>query len=73
MPDTSPPPPLLTLRQAARQLGVPMRWLAAQAAEGSIPALRAGNRWLFDRAATADAIAAMARHPHRRNAGEVAP
>lgn len=69
MQDTSPP--LLTLRQAARHLGVPMRWLATQAAAGTVPALRAGNRWLFDRAATADAIAAMARKP--RQPSEVTP
>lgn len=52
---------LLTLRQAARQLHVPMRWLAEQAEAGSVPALRAGNRWLFDSKATSEALAAMAR------------
>lgn len=38
---------LLPLRKMAAQLGVPTGWLRERARANEIPALRAGNRWLF--------------------------
>ena len=38
---------LLPLRSMAAQLGVPIGWLRERARANDIPALRAGNRWLF--------------------------
>jgi len=45
------PPQLETLEPlpyAARMLRVPSRWLKAEAEAGRVPALLAGNRWMFD-------------------------
>jgi hypothetical protein len=38
----------LTLNEMARSLGVPARWLRAEAEAGRIPGLRADTTWLFD-------------------------
>jgi excisionase family DNA binding protein len=38
---------LLTIGQMARRLGVPVKWLRAEAEAGRIPCLRAGERLLF--------------------------
>lgn len=39
---------LLTLRQLARQLGVPMRWLRREAEAGRLPHVKAGRQRLFN-------------------------
>ena len=39
---------LLPLRETARLLCVPVRWLRAEAEAGRLPHLRAGNAILFD-------------------------
>ena len=36
------------LRWAARELGVPARWLREEAEQGRVPCLRAGGSYLFD-------------------------
>jgi hypothetical protein len=41
-------------------LGVPSRWLREQAEAGKVPALRAGNRWLFVPDIASAAIRALA-------------
>ena len=41
-------PALMELRELARLLGVPTRWLRAEAEAGRIPGLAAGSTWLFD-------------------------
>lgn len=38
---------LLDTSAAARRLGVPARWLRAEAQAGRVPCLRAGTRFLF--------------------------
>ena len=38
----------VSLRQAAYRLGVAVTWLKAEAEAGRVPALRAGNRLLFN-------------------------
>lgn len=43
----SDPGALVPLQTMARDLGVPVRWLRDQAEAGTVPGLRAGNRWLF--------------------------
>lgn len=34
------------IRRAASELGIPVSWLEQQAKDSSIPAIRAGRRWL---------------------------
>ena len=51
---------LLPLRRMAARLGVPSQWLKERAAAGDIPALRAGNRWLFRPDVVGPVVAAMA-------------
>lgn len=51
---------LLPLRRMASELGVPSQWLREQAESGRVPALRAGDRWLFAPEATRAAVLAMA-------------
>ena len=41
-------PLLLPLSAMARSLGVPARWLRAEAEAGRIPGVRADTTWLFD-------------------------
>ena len=38
---------LLPLGRMAARLGVSSRWLKERAESGSVPGLKAGNRWLF--------------------------
>ena len=40
----------------AKQLGVPLAWLRAQAESGDIPSLRVGRRVLFNLPAVKDAL-----------------
>ena len=40
--------PLHTLSRMARRLGVRSDWLRAEADAGQVPAVRAGDRYLFD-------------------------
>jgi len=47
---------LLTLPKMARKLGVTQKWLREQAASGKVPALKAGNRFLFNSEAVQRAI-----------------
>lgn len=51
---------LLPLRRMAARLGVPSKWLKERAVAGEIPALRAGNRWLFRTDIVLPIVAAMA-------------
>ena len=53
-------PELLTLRRMASRLGVTAKWLKERAEAGDVPALQAGNRWLFRPDAVVPAVAAMA-------------
>ena len=41
-------PPLLNVSAMARQLGVRASWLRDEADEGRVPAVRAGETYLFD-------------------------
>lgn len=50
-------PELLNLSRAAHRLGVPARWLRAEADAGRVPCLRAGaRRYLFDSSALEEAL-----------------
>lgn len=42
-----PPAQLVGLGVAALRVGVPQKWLRAEAEAGRVPCLRAGNRFLF--------------------------
>lgn len=53
-------PKLLPLRRMAARLGVPSAWLKECAQAGEVPALRAGNRWLFRPDIVLPIVAAMA-------------
>jgi hypothetical protein len=48
---------LLPLNRAARRLGVPSRWLRAEANAGRVPCLRAGTRYLFEMSALTETLA----------------
>jgi hypothetical protein len=61
MDEQNEPRGLLPLRRAARQVGVPAKWLREQAEAGKVPGLRAGNRWLFLPDAVTEAIEKMAK------------
>ena len=50
----------LSLGQMARTLRVTSGWLKAEAEAGRVPALKAGNRFLFDRDAVIAEIARRA-------------
>ena len=52
---------LLPLRNLARTLHVPARWLREEAEAGRIPALRAGRNFLFELGAVESALLARAR------------
>jgi hypothetical protein len=52
---------LLPLARAARRIGVPIRWLRAEAEAGRVPCLRAGARYLFDLGALTATLAERAR------------
>ena len=51
---------LLPLRRMAARLGVPSAWLKERAVAGDVPALLAGNRWLFRPDVVGPIVAAMA-------------
>ena len=51
---------LFSLSRTARRLGVTQQWLRQQADAGTIPCLRAGNRYLFNLEAVQDSLAAKA-------------
>ena len=51
---------LWPLRRMAARLGVTSRWLREQAELGTVPGLRAGNRWLFVPDVASAAVRAMA-------------
>jgi hypothetical protein len=54
------PRELLSLRRMAARLGVPSQWLKEQAEAGSVPGLKAGERWLFKPDVVAAAVSKMA-------------
>lgn len=41
------PQTFVPIRRAASELGIPVSWLEQQAKANSIPAIRAGRRWLI--------------------------
>jgi len=51
---------LLSLPRMARRLGITQQWLRDQADTGTIPCLKAGNRYLFNPVAVQEALAAKA-------------
>ena len=53
-------PELLVLRKMAARLGVPSGWLRERAIAGEVPALLAGNRWMFRPDIVGPIVAAMA-------------
>ena len=54
------PRELLSLRRMAACLGVPSQWLREQAEAGSVPGLKAGERWLFKPDVVSAAVSKMA-------------
>ena len=54
---------LLKTGPMARRVGVPVRWLRAEADAGRIPALKAENVYLFDPAVVIDLLAQRAKDP----------
>jgi hypothetical protein len=44
----------------AARLGVPSKWLREQAEAGSVPGLKAGERWLFKPDVASAAVSKMA-------------
>lgn len=60
MSSESETPEVLTLKRMASRLGVTSLWLKRQAESGSIPGLRADNRWLFRPDVVLPVVAAMA-------------
>ncbi len=50
------PDELLTIRQAAEQVNLPVRWLKAEAEAGRIPHLRIGRRLMFNLQAVRKAL-----------------
>ena len=57
---------LLSLSRQARRLGVTQQWLRNQADRGKIPVLKAGNQYLFNPTAVAEALAARATETQKR-------
>ena len=51
---------LCSLGRMARRLGVPAKWLKAEADEGRVPCLKFGRRYLFSAAAVQEALAVVA-------------
>ena len=60
MDETEKAPELLPLRKMAARLGVPSGWLRERALSGDVPALLAGNRWMFRPDVVGPIVAAMA-------------
>lgn len=56
---------LLSLPRMARRLGVAQGWLREQADSGTIPCLKAGNRYLFEPIAVQKLLAQQAANSHR--------
>lgn len=54
---------LLSLAHMARALSLPQKWLKAEVEAGRLPALRAGTRLLFSRAAVEQALLERAKQP----------
>lgn len=52
---------LMPLREMARRLRVPATWLKAEALAGRVPAVQAGNQFLFHLEAVESALAERAR------------
>ncbi len=59
--DTLSTQSFLPLKQTASQLGVPAKWLKAEADAGRVPCLQAGRRILFNLQAVAQALFERAR------------
>jgi hypothetical protein len=57
---------LLKTGQMARSVGVPVRWLKAEAEAGRIPALKAENVFLFNPDVVVSLLAERARKGARR-------
>jgi excisionase family DNA binding protein len=47
---------LVPARELAKQLGLPLRWLAEEAKEGRLPSLRIGRRLFFHEHAVKEAL-----------------
>ena len=60
MDETEKAPELLPLRKMAARLGVPSGWLRDRAVANDVPALLAGNRWMFRPDVVGPIVAAMA-------------
>ena len=60
---------LMPLRRMAARLGVPSAWLKERAVAGDVPALLAGNRWLFRPDVVTPIVAAMAAPGVERKGG----
>jgi len=54
---------LCSLRETARQLRVPMRWLRDEAQAGRVPSLKAGSRFVFHTDAVKAALVERAKRP----------
>ncbi len=65
VPMTISPPKLMHLSMMARRLRVPHKWLRAEAEEGRLPHLAAGNQILFDPEAVEAALVERARQDPR--------
>lgn len=51
---------VLPLNRMARRVGVPAKWLKAEAEAGRIPHVKAGKRYIFNAAAVARVLAERA-------------
>jgi excisionase family DNA binding protein len=51
---------LVTMRQLARELNLPFKWLRRLVREGKLPVLKSGTRYLFDPITVARKIRGMA-------------
>lgn len=60
-------PKLMNLGAMARRLRVPVRWLRTEADAGRVPALKAGERYLFAPDAVEAALLARAREGEARH------
>ena len=69
MDETEKAPELLPLRKMAARLGVPSGWLRDRAVANDVPALLAGNRWMFRPDVVTPIVAAMAAPAVERKGG----
>ena len=51
---------LVPLSKAAKRLGLPQRWLRCEAKAGSVPCLRAGQRYFFNLRSLVEALSCRA-------------